>query len=242
MNDLIKYSFEEETVRVVLIGDNPWWVAGDVAKVLSYKHTPHMLRLLDDDEKGVHIVDTLGGEQELSVISESGLFAAILKSRKPEAKRFRRWVTGEVLPSIRKTGRYTLFDDPPMLPSPAIDDVEIPKLNAAIGIMREARHVWGREECRRIWVRIGLPSPIAEASGETDDLALRIDRATQDADMIVISDLAAALGMANDMKTSLKLGAALRLLGWASKKERVDGVPRYAWRRVAPVSGGQANG
>jgi len=202
--------------------------------VLGFRQAPHMVRMLDEDEKGIHTVDTLGGLQELNVISESGLFAAIFKSRREEAKRFRRWVTGEVLPSIRKTGRYELFDEPPGLPSPMLVDAELPRLNAAIGIMREARHVWGREECRRIWIRVGLPSPIAEASGETDSLALRIDGATRDAESIITADLAAALGMANDTKANLRLCAALRLLGWASKKERVEGVPRYVWRRIQP--------
>lgn len=66
-----------------------------------------MARNLDDDEKGTHIVSTLSGNQALSIINESGLYAVILKSRKKEAKRFRKWVTSEVLPTIRKTGQYT---------------------------------------------------------------------------------------------------------------------------------------
>lgn len=232
MNDIINYTFEEETVRVVMIGNDPWWVANDVAKVLGYQRQQEMVRNLDDDEKGVHIVHSPGGDQSMTVISESGLFAAILKSRKPEAKRFRRWVTGEVLPSIRKTGRYQLFDDPPMLPSPAMEDAEIPRITAAIGVMREARQVWGREECRRIWVRIGLPSPIAEASGDVDGLAVRLDQLTAGAVRVLTSDLAEALGMPHDTRTSLKISAVLRLLGWTSKKERVEGVPRWVWRRM----------
>lgn len=62
--------------------------------------------MLDDDEKGAHIVRTPGGEQEVTIINESGLYSLILRSRKPSAKRFKKWVTSEVLPSIRKTGRY----------------------------------------------------------------------------------------------------------------------------------------
>jgi len=77
-----------------------------------------MTRMLDDDEKGTHIIRTPGGQQELSIISESGLYAAILKSRKTEAKSFRKWVTSEVLPTIRKHGMYAtdaLLDDPELL-------------------------------------------------------------------------------------------------------------------------------
>lgn len=106
MSDLTLYNFEQMPVRIALRDGEPWFLAPDVATVLGYKHAPHMVRMLDEDEKGVQIVDTLGGQQQQSIISESGLYAAILKSRRPEAKRFRRWVTGEVLPEIRRTGRY----------------------------------------------------------------------------------------------------------------------------------------
>ena len=86
----------------------PWFVAADVARVLGYDHTPHATRLLDDDEKGVHKVDTLGGTQEMAMVNESGLYHLVLMSKKPEAKKFRKWVTEEVLPSIRKTGSYSI--------------------------------------------------------------------------------------------------------------------------------------
>lgn len=237
MNDLINYEFEHEQVRVVIIGTEPWWVAADIAKVLGYARSQDMARNLDDDEKGVHILHTLGGDQEFTVVSESGLFAAILKSRKPEAKRFRRWVTGEVLPSIRRTGRYQLLDDEtPRLPSPALEDAELGKLNAAIGVMREARQIWGREECRRIWIRVGLPSPVAEATGEPDAFAWRIDQLTRDVESITLAELTDALALPHDTRSTLRLGAALRLLGWTNKKERVDGIPRNVWRRIEPGS------
>jgi prophage antirepressor-like protein len=106
---IIPFSFEKSEVRAISDEQGePWFVATDVAAVLGYGHVPHMTRMLDDDEKGVHILDTLGGNQELTIISESGLYACILKSRRSEAKAFRRWVTGEVLPALRKTGRYAV--------------------------------------------------------------------------------------------------------------------------------------
>ena len=95
-------------VRVIVLDDDPWFVASDVAAALDYRNAPDMTRNLDDDEKGTHNLRTLGGTQALSIISESGLYAAVLKSRKPEAKKFRKWVTNEVLPQIRKTGTYNL--------------------------------------------------------------------------------------------------------------------------------------
>ncbi|MDR1661250.1 MAG: Bro-N domain-containing protein [Azoarcus sp.] len=100
------YNFNSHAVRVVLKDEQPWFIASDIAEALEYRNAPDMTRVLDDDEKGTQIVRTLGGDQEVTIISESGMYHAVLKSRKPAAKAFRRWVTGEVLPTIRKTGRY----------------------------------------------------------------------------------------------------------------------------------------
>lgn len=106
MSELAVFAFNTSAVRVVLKDGEPWFVAGDVAAVLGYRDAANMARNLDEDEKGTQIVSTLGGDQEVSVISESGLYAAVLKSRRPEARSFRKWVTADVLPSIRKTGGY----------------------------------------------------------------------------------------------------------------------------------------
>ncbi|HKK87768.1 MAG TPA: Bro-N domain-containing protein, partial [Saprospiraceae bacterium] len=78
-----------------------WFVAADVAKVLGYRNAPDMTRNIDDEDKGTQIVRTLGGTQEITIINESGLYTAIIYSRRPEAKAFRRKVTSEILPSIR---------------------------------------------------------------------------------------------------------------------------------------------
>lgn len=85
---------------------NPWFIASDVAKLLGYRVARDAIRILDPDEKGEHNVLTLGGPQKSAVINESGLYSLILLSRKPEAKCFKKWITSEVIPSIRKTGSY----------------------------------------------------------------------------------------------------------------------------------------
>lgn len=85
---------------------NPWWVLKDVCSVLEIGNSRDVMARLDSDEKGVDIIDTPGGKQEVSIINESGLYSVILVSRKPEAKKFKRWVTHEVLPSIRRHGLY----------------------------------------------------------------------------------------------------------------------------------------
>lgn len=93
-------------VRVVECEGEPWFVAKDVCECLELTNTSQTLSYLDDDEKGIICNDTPGGKQEMSIISEPGLYSLILRSRKPEAKEFKRWVTHEILPSIRKTGHY----------------------------------------------------------------------------------------------------------------------------------------
>lgn len=100
------FDFQGHEVRVLVDDGEPRWVASDVAKVLGYAAAKDMTRMLDVDEKGRQIVPTLGGEQEMTVITEAGLYACILKSRVPAAREFKRWVTHEVLPSIRKRGGY----------------------------------------------------------------------------------------------------------------------------------------
>lgn len=103
---VIPFRFEAKQVRTLLIDDQPWFVAADISAALEYRDAGNMARNLDDDEKGTQIVSTPGGDQEMLVINQSGLYSAILRSRKAEAKRFKKWVTAEVLPAIRKHGRY----------------------------------------------------------------------------------------------------------------------------------------
>ena len=101
------YLFDGEViVRVVEIDGSLWFVAADVCRALGLTNPAETVKVLDDDEKGISTTDTLGGPQEAIIVSESGLFALIFRSRKPHAIKFRKWVTGEVLPAIRRTGTY----------------------------------------------------------------------------------------------------------------------------------------
>lgn len=93
-------------VRVVDQNGDPWFTAKDVCDCLEIGRQQDSTRYLDDDEKGECLVNTPSGEQKMVIISESGLYSLILRSRKPEAKAFKRWVTHDILPSIRKTGGY----------------------------------------------------------------------------------------------------------------------------------------
>ena len=102
-NEVQVFNFEQMNVRTVEIDDEVWFVAVDVAKALEIKNVSDALKRLDDDERGRF---NLGRQGEAWIINESGLYNVILRSDKPEARRFRKWVTGEVLPRIRRTGGY----------------------------------------------------------------------------------------------------------------------------------------
>ena len=107
MKELQNFNFNNLPVRTVLVNDEPWFVGKDVADILGYSNSRKALRdHVDDEDKGVTKSDTLGGNQNITIINESGLYSLILKSKKPQAKQFKRWVTQEVLPTIRKHGAY----------------------------------------------------------------------------------------------------------------------------------------
>lgn len=111
MNDLKIFSNEKfGTVRTVIKDNEPWFVAADVCRALEIAEPHRAISRLDEDEKGSHSVTTPGGTQDMSVVNEPGLYSLVLGSRKPEAKEFKRWITHEVIPSIRKTGMYMTGD------------------------------------------------------------------------------------------------------------------------------------
>ena len=107
-NALQVFRYKDKQVRTVDHDGEVWFVAKDVCEILEIVDSHTAIRDLDDDEKGGHNMPTLGGMQNMTVISECGLYKLAFKSRKPEAKNFTRWVTHDVLPTIRKTGSYTI--------------------------------------------------------------------------------------------------------------------------------------
>lgn len=109
MNDILVFRYKSSEVRTVELNGEPWFVLKDVCAVLGISHITDTAKRMDEDEVGqTEVTDSMGRKQSTYVINESGLYNVILRSDKPEAKPFRKWVTSEVLPSIRKTGSYTM--------------------------------------------------------------------------------------------------------------------------------------
>ena len=106
-NKIQVWNYESSEIRTVQVNGEPWFVGKDVASVLGYSNPRDAInKRVDDEDKGVAKCDTLGGVQDLTIINESGLYSLVLSSKLPNAKKFKRWVTSEVLPSIRKHGAY----------------------------------------------------------------------------------------------------------------------------------------
>ena len=111
-NKLATFTFEQHSIRTIIIKDEPWFIAKDLCDAINISNYRDAIERLDEDEKGVALTDTLGGKQEMAVVSESGMYTLILRCRDAVKKgsvphRFRKWVTAEVLPAIRKTGSYS---------------------------------------------------------------------------------------------------------------------------------------
>lgn len=152
---IVPFLFEGEClVRVVERDDTPWFVAADVCRAIGISDVSTAVAKLDDDEKGTASTRTLGGEQDVLIISEGGLYTLILRSRdatKPGtvAHRFRKWVTAEVLPSIRKTGRYETPAPEPEVEPETPDGLKLRKVNTAV-------RCFGERAGAQLWAKLGL--------------------------------------------------------------------------------------
>lgn len=137
MENLISLEYQGNPVRCIQKDGTPWWVLSDVCKVVGLGSPHKVADRLDDDEKGRNQIPTLGGNQKVTIINESGLYNVLLRSDKPEAKPFKRWVTHEVLPQIRSTGKYEAKPDDEQLSLPMDDElVDILELQRISGINR----------------------------------------------------------------------------------------------------------
>lgn len=175
MSRLVPFHFEAHEVRVFDRSGQPWFVLADVCRVLGMHNPRNVAARLDADEKGVCNVDTLGGSQKMTIINESGLWATVMTSRKPAARRFRKWVTAEVIPAIRQTGHYgfaasVASEAAPMSERPLAMDIETPDgrmaLAALLDMVRLALRVHGRAAAKRAWDVVGLPCLLSERAEE----------------------------------------------------------------------------
>ena len=149
---MIPFVFRDDRVRVIMHGGEPWFVARDVCRILGIAKPENTYDRIPDDERDTCLTgDTTGREQETVILSEPGLYRMVFRSDKPQAEAFRHWVLHEVLPAIRKTGRYAPEQ------AQAADPFSNSELRSRIDVIREARLLFGHERARRMWAGLGLP-------------------------------------------------------------------------------------
>lgn len=152
MNELVPFLFQnDKLVRVVTRDGKPWFVASDLCRILGIKQATRAVEPLDEDEKGVISNHTPGGVQDVLVVCEGGLYTLILRSRAAMtpghvAHKFRRWVTSELLPTVRKTGRHDAKRTAE----------ETKSMLTKLQLVREARIAFGKQAARKVWFETGL--------------------------------------------------------------------------------------
>lgn len=203
MNELQVFNFKGQRVRSVMVDGNPWWVAKDVLEVLGLD-TSHGVRDLEDDEKDLHIMETLGGKQEMTIVSEAGLYSLILRSRKPEAKEFKRWITHEVLPTLRRHGAYMTLE---------VVEKTLTNPDFIIGLATELKQEQEQRQALQAQAAIDRPKTIFA------------DAVTESKTSILIGDLAKLIKQNGVDIGQKRLFAWLRENGWLMKSGSSKNMP-----------------
>jgi prophage antirepressor-like protein len=152
---VIPFIYNDKPVRSIERNGEPWFVGKDVCAVLDLTNTAKSIERLDDDEKGITSVYTHGGSQEMIIISEAGVYRLVFTSRKKEAEDFKRWLAHEVLPQLRKTGKFAVDKGEAQLQRAAEDTIAAQRMK--IDMVNAARATHGQRYAQALWFKIGLP-------------------------------------------------------------------------------------
>lgn len=182
MGQMIPLAFRDNLVRAVERDGEPWFVGKDVCAVLDISKHHQALDRLDPDERGTCNVGTPSGAQDMIVVSEPGVYRLVFTSRKPEAEEFKRWLAHEVLPMLRKTGRFAPADEAPRPAAAGAEDA-LALLNWRLAAVKEARLLFGPARAAQMWGELGLPhvpAPPALLDAGQECLSLLLDTAWPD--------------------------------------------------------------
>ena len=166
--ELTPFTYADQPVRILTVDGEPWFVLADLCRVLDVANPRNVATRLADDMKGVRRVDTPGGKQEMTIVSEAGMYEVVIRSDKPEAATFRRWITAEVLPQIRKTGSYSatpeLTDDQIIAQALQLTTARVEKLTARLAVVEPKAAAFDR------WLSSNVHYGVAEVSQALHDL------------------------------------------------------------------------
>jgi prophage antirepressor-like protein len=228
MNDLLCFDFNEQAVRVILIDAAPWWVAADICAILGLGNVTMAIRKLDNDQITLNQIEGASNGKPVNLVSESGLWTLVLRSDKPQAVAIRRWLTGEVLPALRRTGRYAMPGADQLDDEAPAAGMDLSRVTVALNLVREARKLFGVRSAQRIWLDAGLPAPCPSEAPAlfADALAGEVRAFLATVAECTLDQLMAALGLPlADNGLRLRCGRILRALGWFPWKVRRDGRP-----------------
>ncbi|QUS57381.1 Bro-N domain-containing protein [Pseudovibrio brasiliensis] len=165
MSALTIFDFEDHSLRTLSVEGLFWFIAKDVCTVLDIKNSRDAVAKLDSDDVRVVSTDTNAGKRQTTAVNESGLYSLIFNSRKPAAKKFKKWVTAEVLPALRQSGTYSMGPTP-QKQEDAKQVLLVNEMNARANLLKEARYIYGREAAMALWDRLGLPEIAGEGVNE----------------------------------------------------------------------------
>ena len=238
----LSFQFEQSPVRVMMIGGEPWWLAGDLCAVLGLTNVSQAISRLEDDQVCLTQNEAWRANGPVNIVSESGMWTLVLRSDKPQAAALRRWLTGEVLPALRRTGRYAFpgaaeLDDADAIPIGT--GLDLSRVTVALNLVREARKLFGIRSAQAMWLDAGLPPPVAAEAPAlfADHLAADLRAWCATVVECTLDQALAALGLPlGDQGLRLRVGRLLRALGWHPWKVRRDGRPVNLFApRFAPV-------
>ena len=231
--ELCTFDFESHAMRSVMIEGEPWFVGKDVCRCLDIEKHHQALERLDKDERGTYSVGTPSGNQNMTCVSEPGLYRLIFTSRKEEAERFKRWLAHDVLPTIRRTGRYEAAPEK----TNRGGDYDLDDMLKALAAVRQTRLLHGKRAAKALWKRLdelppvemllrGNDSPVARFLGEaceTDPQA----RIKSDVFYRHYTQWCASTGQKPDSLT--RFGRQLSRLG-VNKQASNGKIYRLGWR------------
>lgn len=232
MSQLEVFEFEDNAVRSAVVDGEPWFVGKDVCRCLGIADHKQAMDRLDEDEVkggGGYIVPPSPGQSVPTIISEPGVYRLVFTSRTEAAERFKRWLAHEVLPAIRRTGRYEAPTAPPAAPPSPMADFDFDELRKAAPILREWRLLYGKRAARRL--AQSLPVPHVVVTEPDVPIDVNDDAAVFAADVLVRAQggrmpagevYAAYVGWCQDNEarpmSQTMLGRRLADLGWPKSR------------------------
>jgi prophage antirepressor-like protein len=241
--NVVPFDFEGQAVRVIDRDGEPWFVLTDVCRVLSIVNVSHAASRLDDDEK--HTLANNEGiadarVQALAIVNESGLYSLILTSRKPAARRFKKWITAEVLPTLRRTGHYAMAggDEVQVVPVFAVPDRELTprEVNAWTNYLHTVKVIFGPRVAQGAYQNTPLPAlPVPVSGAVVPDLggvtclAHLIEARVSHTGLLVGSLIRKARGDGNTRRALSRIGILVQPDNWKGWVAIAKIHPQLQW-------------